>query len=222
MTLKLVSFSILDRLEGVSPVSDQSHRQSLLRMRERFRKEKLTLVHHDLGVRSGKDDQSDRPLGVPQLTPSQQQLVDRDRFLDLFTTLPLLPFNDRVLHSELLLARPILQHGAVRVQVGVRRLAVDPELRVFNVLLVADPHRRLEGLARLQVGLAVEVLGLDEADTVRVRRRQDDHVGRDLVVLLEQDHVADFELFPERALPSSGPRSGLVVRDHVRRLCRAA
>lgn len=66
-------------------------------------------------------------------------------------------------------ARGVLEQTVERVQVRMWWLDVHHELCVLEVLLRVDRRRRLERFPDLEVGLAVEILGLYIADPVRVR-----------------------------------------------------
>ena len=102
----------------------------------------------------------------------------------------------------------------------MRRLRVEHERHPLDVLLRQHARRRAHGLARLEVRLPVEVLRLEVAHVVRVRRRDDHDIRWYLLVLAQQDDIADLELLPERALPARGARHAARVVDHARGLAR--
>ena len=97
----------------------------------------------------------------------------------------------------------------------MRGLRVEDERRALDVLLGRDRRGRADGLARLEVRLAVEVLRLEVAHVVRVRGREHDDVRRHLVVLAQEHDVADLELLPERALPAREAARALAVVEHA-------
>lgn len=99
----------------------------------------------------------------------------------------------------------------------MRRLGIDDKARMLDVLLGLDRRRRLDRPSRLEVRLAVERLGLDEAHAVRIRRREHDHVSRDLLAVLEQYDIAHLQLLAQRPLPRRRPRHRPRVVDHARR-----
>ena len=156
-------------------------------------------VDHDLGLLAGEDDDAEHPLRVPEAAASQQQVLDRDG-LGHVSGRPV-----RVLGLVL----PPPHHGAVLVEVGVRRLALEDEGGPVAVASVLHLPTAVQRIAHLEVGLAVEVLRLDVARAVGIRGRQDDDVGRDLVVLVDADEVADLDVLPsvlgEAGLAGRGP-----------------
>lgn len=54
----------------------------------------------------------------------------------------------------------------------------------------------LFGNLMFKIGLTVEVLGLHVADTLRLRAAAKDHIGREELIALYFDDVADFNLVP--------------------------
>lgn len=58
--------------------------------------------------------------------------------------------------------------------------------------LPAAPERMTD----LQIGLPIQVLGFDVARAVRVRSRQDDYVGRDLIVVVNANKIPNLNILP--------------------------
>jgi hypothetical protein len=56
--------------------------------------------------------------------------------------------------------------------------------------------RSLRRVPKLETGFAVNVRGLEIDLAKGVRGGQDDHISRDLVIVVEQDQIADFDGLP--------------------------
>jgi hypothetical protein len=147
-----------------------------------------TAVQVDLGVRAREGDQADNPGCVAHGAATKEEFVDRDTFL------PRVPAGGVC----------VAQHPAVEVQILVRRLRIEDERRFLDVFFRDNGRGGVDSPAGFQVGLPVQVLGLQVADPIRVRGRQYDHVRGDLFVLPQQHNVADFQLLPERPFPPGG------------------
>lgn len=162
----------------------------------------FTPVHHDLGVLASEENETDDPVTVSDRATSQKELVDGDR-LDL--VLPGRSYRGAGQVSRCWsqwssvrrkIASRVLEDSVEGVQVGRRRLGIDHEAGMLDVLLRVDVGRALEGLSDFEIGLSVQVLGLDVADAVRVSSRQDRNVCRHLLVVAEEHDVSDLELLP--------------------------
>jgi hypothetical protein len=72
---------------------------------------------------------------------------------------------------------------------------------MFDVFFRLDAARGLERFSRLEIGFSIQVLCLNIAETVGIRSGEYDDVGGDLIIIPQQNKVANFEFLPQCALP---------------------
>lgn len=80
------------------------------------------------------------------------------------------------------------------VDVLRRRVGVDVSFNLEEVGVRGKALRPLNSDAKLPIGLSVELVGPDEASARGIRRAKEEHIGGDALVLLEEEHIADFDL----------------------------
>lgn len=126
---------------------------------------------------SSEDDQAVHPLSVAQLRTAQEHLVWRQRHC-LFI---------QALHLQ----RPLV---GVERRVGLLRPQV--ALEAAQRLGRGEVGGAGVTLLDFEVGLAVEVACLDIREAVWLTGRDGDHVGRQEVVALQSQDIADLDIPP--------------------------
>lgn len=141
-------------------------------------------VEDDLGVDAGEEDEADGPIGVAEDGAAEEDHLQIDGGL-----------------------LSVAGDGSVElVHVGVGTVALHLE-RVEGAGAVLGGAQVGKGggrIAGLEVGLAVEVLGLDKGDVVVLGGRTDEDVGGDGLVVEDLDKVADADVLPEGLGPVRG------------------
>ena len=73
---------------------------------------------------------------------------------------------------------------------------------------IAEVGKRRDGIARLEIGLAVQILGLDKGDVLVLARCANEYVSGDALMVEDFDKVANAQVLPGAALPVwSGSRT---------------
>jgi hypothetical protein len=124
-------------------------------------------VEHDLRVGPGEDDDPDDPSRVPEHTAPQQRRLEIDRVLNLLSRPSLRSLARLTLDND---------GGVESEHVDVRRLAVDSEAGSRAGEGGSEVGELGHAVTGFEVGLAVEVLGLDVGDVFLFRGRADDDV----------------------------------------------
>jgi hypothetical protein len=151
-------------------------------------------VHDDLGLLAREEDDADHPGRVAQDGAAEEHSLEIRRRL-----LPIRESDSRI--------KPI--------HVRLRSITVDREARRAG--LVRTPERVVQArklrhrVPALEVGLPIQVLRLHVRDVVVVARRADEDVGRERLVLVDLDKVADFDVFKVRLAPVRAARRGVRV-----------
>ena len=148
-------------------------------------------VENELGIKTGVHDNADDPSGVPKYRTAQQCRLQINR-ISLIA--------DRDCGSKL-------------VHQNLRAVAFNPEsiLCVGTRRGIAEVGERRDGVARLEIGLAVQIFGLDEGNILVLARCADEYVGRDALMVENLDKVADAQVFPGGALPVRFGIGGTIV-----------
>lgn len=91
----------------------------------------------------------------------------------------------------------LISHGQTApelVKVGIRRVALDCSLEILERLALVEAVRLLQGLALLEVGLAVKLSSLDVAEAVLLGGAEEDQVSGELLALFDVNDVSGLEI----------------------------
>jgi len=140
-----------------------------------------TGVEDDLGVHTGEEHDTDSPSCIPENGTTQHDHLDIGR--GLFS---------------------VASNGGVElVQVDVGTVAFDRECVecVGAVLGSAKIRKKWDGIAGLEVSLAIEILGFEKSDVLVLGGRAYKHIRGDRFILRDFYKVAYADILPESILP---------------------
>lgn len=170
---------------------------------------RLARIEHDFGFIASEQDKTDHPSGIPQDASPEQDTAacNRLRFLVrncvllifvLFEVVERMSVMIRIRLVFVLSTIVVVIHfdfpfkdTIVRIQICMRRLALNVELGPHTVVHGVDLVRGLQGAHDLQIGLAIQVLRFDIAKAIGLRSGQDDDIGGHCIIIPQIDKVAD-------------------------------
>ncbi len=152
-------------------------------------------VAHELGLVAGEDDEAVDPGRIAQLCAAEQQLLGAERSLA---------------HGR---AAEAGRGAELDVERGIK--GVEAVVGLLGHHVAAQRGRGAgrgelggvgRGLLDLEVGLAVQVGGLDVAQAFGLGAREEHEVGGEELVVLDADDVADADVPPSARLKGAGAR----------------
>ena len=140
-----------------------------------------TRVKNDLGIHASEEDKTDGPISVAEDGATQENHLDIYRgFLS------------------------VASYGSIEpVHVGIGTVAFDCERVELSgaVLRGAKIRKSRRGIARLEVGFAIEVLSFEKGDVFVIRGSAYKDVCGNGIVVHDFDKVADAYVLPEGLAP---------------------
>ncbi|KAI6775774.1 hypothetical protein HG530_002532 [Fusarium avenaceum] len=84
----------------------------------------------------------------------------------------------------------------VFVEVGLWTLTFDHELGALTISGMLERSSATHGLANLEIGLAIQILRFDITGSIWVGSSEDDDIGRQFLVVIDTNKIADNKTFP--------------------------